>query len=65
MRSDLRTSFVGRVVLGQIATLPLVIAGVAVLLVGLGGLYWLVAGTVFSIVAALVEAWVLLVEINR
>jgi hypothetical protein len=65
MRSDLRTSFVGRVVLGQIATLPLVIAGVAVLWVGLGGLYWLVAGTVFSILAALVEAWVLLVEINR
>jgi hypothetical protein len=65
MRPDLRTSFVGRVVLGQIATLPLVIAGVAVLWVGLGGLYWLVAGTVFSIVAALVEAWVLLVEINR
>jgi len=65
MRSDMRTSFVWRVVLGQVATLPLVIAGVAVLSVGLGGLYWLVAGTVFSILAALVEAWVLLVEINR
>jgi hypothetical protein len=35
------------------------------LLVGLGGLYWLVAGTVFSILTALFEAWVLLVEINR
>ena len=65
MRPDLRRAFVLRVALGQLATLPLVIAGVAVLTVGLGGLYWLVAGTVFSILAALSEAWVLLVEINR
>jgi hypothetical protein len=65
MRPDLRQAFVLRVALGQFATLPLVIAGVAVLTVGPGGLYWLVAGTVFSILAALSEAWVLLVEINR
>ena len=65
MRADLRGPFVLRVVLGQVATLPLVIAGVAVLWVGPGGLYWLMAGTVFSILAALFEAWVLLVEINR
>jgi hypothetical protein len=64
MRAELRGPFVLRVVLGQVATLTLVIAGVAVLWVGRGGLYWLVAGTVFSILAALFEAWVLLVEIN-
>jgi len=33
--------------------------------VGPEGLYWLMAGTIFSILAALFEAWVLLVEINR
>jgi hypothetical protein len=65
MRAELRGPFVVRVVLGQVATLTLVIAGVAVLWVGPGGLYWLVAGTLFSILAALFEAWVLLVEINR
>jgi hypothetical protein len=65
MRADLRGPFVLRVVVGQVATLPLVIAGVGVLSVGPGGLYWLMAGTVFSILAALFEAWVLLVEINR
>jgi hypothetical protein len=65
MRPDLRQAFVLRVALGQIATLPLVVAGIAVLVGGgLGGLYWLVAGTVFSILVALFEAWVLLVEIN-
>src|SRR5215210_5725051 len=65
LRADLRVSFVVRVVLGQVATLTLVIAGVAVLWVGPGGLYWLVTSTVFSILTALADAWVLLVEINR
>jgi hypothetical protein len=65
MRPDLRQAFVLRVALGQIATLPLVVAGIAVLAGGLGGLYWLVAGMVFSILVALFEAWVLLIEINR
>ena len=65
MRADLRVSFALRVVLGQVGTLAMVIAGFAVLWVGPGGLYWLVAGTLLSIMAALVDAWVLLVEINR
>jgi hypothetical protein len=65
MSADLRGPFVLRVVLSQVATLTLVVAGVAVLWVGPGGLYWLMAGTIFSILAALSEAWVLLVEINR
>ena len=65
IRPDLRRPFVLRVALTQIATLPLVVAGIAVLAGGLGGLYWLVAGMVFSILVALFEAWVLPVEINR
>jgi hypothetical protein len=65
MRRDLRQPFVLRVALGQIATLPLVVAGISVLVGGLEGLYWLVAGMVFSTLVALFEAWVLLVEINR
>jgi hypothetical protein len=65
MRPDLRRPFVLRAALGQIATLPLVVAGISVLVGGLGGLYWLVAGMVFSTLVALFEAWVLLVEINR
>jgi hypothetical protein len=65
MPSGLRAPFVLRVALGQIATLPFLVSGVVVLAGGLGGLYWLVVGMVFSILAALFEAWVLLVEINR
>jgi hypothetical protein len=65
MMPDLRRVFVLRAALGQIATLPLVVAGIAVLVGGLGGLYWFVAGTILSILVALFEAWVLLVEIHR
>jgi hypothetical protein len=65
MELALRRAFVLRVALGQVATLPFVAAGIAVLAGGLGGLYWLVAGTLFSILVALFDAWVLLIEINR
>jgi hypothetical protein len=63
--SGLRVPLVLRVTLAQISTLPTVIAGIAVLIVGFDGLYWLVAGMVFSTLAAMFDAWVLLVEINR
>ena len=65
MGPDLRVSFVVRVAMGQIATIPTIVAGIAVVAGGLGGLYWLVVGMAFSILAALFEAWVLLIEINR
>jgi modulator of FtsH protease len=55
----------GRIVAGQAATLPTIVAG-ATLLAGCGGgLYWLVGGVVFSYLAALANAWVLLIEIRR
>jgi hypothetical protein len=63
--SDLRLPLALRVTVAQISTLPIVIAGITVLTVGFDGLYWLVAGMVFSMLAAMFDAWVLLVEINR
>jgi hypothetical protein len=56
---------VPRVVLGQVATLPLVATGVAVLNWGVSGLYVLVFGVVLSFLVAVREAWLLLVEIKR
>ena len=63
--SDLRLPLMLRVAVAQISTILTVIAGIALLTVGLDGLYWLVAGMVFSTLAAMFDAWVLLVEINR
>jgi hypothetical protein len=60
-----RWHFVPRVVLCQLATLPIVAAGIGVMCWGLGGLYWLVVGVVLSFLVAVADAWVLLVEIHR
>ncbi len=65
LESWLRRHLVVRVVLGQVATLPFVAAGVAVLSWGVGGLYVLVAAVVLSFLVAVNEAWILLVEIHR
>jgi hypothetical protein len=60
-----RWHFVPRVVFGQAATLPFVVGGIALVSLRAEGLYWLVAGVVLSIVVAVIDAWVLLVEIHR
>jgi modulator of FtsH protease len=44
---------------------PIVIAGLSLILESGGGLYWLAAGIVFSIAGAVASAWVLMVEILR
>jgi hypothetical protein len=63
--SNLRLPLVLRVTIAQISTIPAIVAGIAVLTIGFDGLYWLVAGMIFSMLAAMFDAWVLLVEINR
>jgi modulator of FtsH protease len=57
--------FMPRAILAQIANVPFLIAGIALLLNAPGALYWLVPGFVFSFVAGILSAWVLLVEILR
>jgi hypothetical protein len=57
--------FVFRAVLSQFATLPFGVAGITLLLGVPGAIYWLIPGFVFSFVAGVVSAWVLLVEILR
>ena len=65
-----RRGYVYNLVLGQLATLPFLVAG-GTLIVGKGGegrgggVYWLVPGVLLCILNALKDAWVLLVEINR
>jgi hypothetical protein len=56
---------IGRVVMAQIATLPFFVATVLLLLGNAQGLYWLVAGFVFSFISGVLSAWVLLIEILR
>ena len=53
-----------RVALSQIAAWLYIAAGIAVLASG-AGLYWLVPAIIFSYLIAMLDAWVLLIEINR
>jgi hypothetical protein len=57
--------FINRAVMSQFATIPFVVAGITLLLGVPGAIYWLVPGFVFSFLAGIVSAWVLLVEILR
>jgi len=52
-------------VLAQAATLPIIIAGVLLLAGRPSGLYWLMAGVIVSLIASVLNAWILLVEIIR
>jgi hypothetical protein len=56
LEANLRRHFVIRVLLGQVATLPLVAAGIAVLSWGMSGLYLLVAGVILSFLIAVEDA---------
>ena len=51
--------------LSQLASLPYVIAGILALAIGTVGLYLVVPAIIFSFIKAILDAWVLLVEINR
>ena len=44
---------------------PIVVGGVSLLAESGGGLYWVAAGLILTIMAAVLNAWVLLVEILR
>jgi len=57
--------FVNRALMSQFATIPFGVAGVILLLGAPGAIDWLVPGFIFSFLAGIVSAWVLLVEILR
>jgi modulator of FtsH protease len=54
-----------RIALGQLGTVPIVIAGASLAAGWGGGLYWLAAAFLFCLAAGVTGAWVLLIEILR
>jgi hypothetical protein len=56
---------VTRIVQTQLANIPLCISGTLLLCGSEAGLYWLAPGFILSLIAGVVSAWVLLVEILR
>jgi len=60
-----RFLFLQNMTLSQCASLPYVVGGAVMLAGGSGGFYWVAAAMLLSVVKAVTDAWVLLVEINR
>jgi hypothetical protein len=60
-----RSWMISRLIATQLATLPMVIAGASLFAGRGGGLYWTLFGVVASFLAALMDAWILLIEIQR
>jgi hypothetical protein len=60
-----RTWAINRIVQTQFANIPFFISGILLLCGSPAGLYWLAPGCIFSLVAGVLAAWVLLVEILR
>jgi len=63
--TDPRSHWRSTVLLVQLATVPFLISGVSTLAEWGGGLYWMQAGVVASMLVGLVNGWVLLIEILR
>lgn len=60
-----RRSQIGEVLLTQVAVLSYVAAGIVMITLGSEGVNLIVPAVVASFVVVLIDAWVLLVEINR
>lgn len=60
-----RLGQIGRSLLNQLASLSYIAAGLVIVVLGSEGINLLVPAMVVSFVIALMDAWVLLVEINR
>jgi uncharacterized membrane protein YdjX (TVP38/TMEM64 family) len=54
-----------RAMLAQLSSVPIIACGVLIFMHVGGALYWIVPGFVLSLIATVVNAWVLLVEILR
>ncbi|HTA83873.1 MAG TPA: hypothetical protein VK783_13095 [Bacteroidia bacterium] len=51
--------------LTQLSVIPYIIGGIVLICQSYNGLYWLVPGIMISFIKAVIDAWVLLVEIRR
>jgi len=53
------------IIINQITLIPYVVSGIVLLTSGSTGFYWMAFSVIASFLMAVLDAWVLLVEINR
>jgi hypothetical protein len=57
--------YITHMVFNQFAILPYFVGAIIILSVSARGMYWIVLAIIFSFIKAVMDAWVLLIEINR
>ena len=62
---EYKLQYAFNIAIDQIAVLPYLIAGIVMLAAGNKGIYCMVPAIILSFIKAVVDAWVLLIEINR
>ena len=60
-----RNAFILNLILLELGVVPYIVGGVLIAQGEGSGFYWVAAGVIVSFVKAVLDAWVLLVEINR
>jgi len=63
--SEYKKQYFTSLVFDQLSVLPYLFGGIATLYYGENGIYWIVPAIILSFIKAVIDAWVLLVEINR
>lgn len=53
------------ILLTQLAIIPYIVAGIVICIIGKDGIYWIIPGILLCFTKAILDAWVLLVEIYR
>ncbi|HEY4877434.1 MAG TPA: hypothetical protein VIH86_17780 [Puia sp.] len=64
-QAEYKKPYLISLIFNQFAVIPYLFAGALILLNGENGIYWIVPGIILSFIKAIIDAWVLLVEINR
>ena len=64
-RTQFRKIYITNLLFDQIALIPFIVAGISTLINCGCAEYWAAAGILFSLIKAILDSWVLLVEINR
>jgi len=62
---DYKKQYFFSIIFNQLSVVPYLFAGALILIKGEDGIYWIAPGIILSFIKAIIDAWVLLVEINR
>jgi len=60
-----KKKYILNAIINQLCASPVVIGAILMLLIGGAGIYWIALGILFSFIKAVIDGWVLLVEIDR